>query len=346
MSKRMIIVLVVAFVAQLAMAQEADKKYKICSVGFYNLENLFDTINDPETNDEEFLPEGKNHWTSERYHKKLDNMSYAISRIGDNLLPIPPMILGISEIENRSVVEDLVNHENLKKFNYQIVHHDSPDRRGVDVALIYNPKYFSVTNVNAHRLDYSTDTSFRTRDQLVVSGIFDGEPLHIIVCHWPSRRGGESRSRPLRNSASDLSRSIIDSIQAIDVNAKIILMGDLNDDPNDVSLLERVNAKGEIADVDSKSMFNPYYNMYKHGDGSLAYRDAWNNFDQIMVSPGLLGSDTKSLTYKTAKIYNANFLTNTKGQYRGYPFRTFSYGSFIGGYSDHYPVYIILVKDK
>jgi len=332
-------------IAQTAIAQ-SDKKLLTASVGFYNLENLFDTINNPNTNDEDFLPEGKNHWTSERYHKKLNNMAYAVSRIGDNLMPIPPMILGISEIENRSVVEDLVKNDYLKKYNYQIVHYDSPDRRGIDVGLIYNPSYFTVTNSASHRLDYSSDTSFRTRDQLVVSGTIYGETLHIIVCHWPSRRGGESRSRPLRNAAADLSRHIIDSLLAIDNNAKIILMGDLNDDPNNVSLLERVNAKSERADVDAKSMYNPYYNMYKKGDGSLAYRDAWNNFDQIIVSPALVNSDKNTFTINSAKIYNANFLTNTKGQYRGYPFRTFSYGSFIGGYSDHYPVYILLVKEK
>jgi len=345
MMRHFLFIAAALMIAQTAIAQ-SDKKLLTASVGFYNLENLFDTINNPNTNDEDFLPEGKNHWTSERYHKKLNNMAYAVSRIGDNLMPIPPMILGISEIENRSVVEDLVKNDYLKKYNYQIVHYDSPDRRGIDVGLIYNPSYFTVTNSASHRLDYSSDTSFRTRDQLVVSGTIYGETLHIIVCHWPSRRGGESRSRPLRNAAADLSRHIIDSLLAIDNNAKIILMGDLNDDPNNVSLLERVNAKSERADVDAKSMYNPYYNMYKKGDGSLAYRDAWNNFDQIIVSPALVNSDKNTFTINSAKIYNANFLTNTKGQYRGYPFRTFSYGSFIGGYSDHYPVYILLVKEK
>ncbi len=344
--KRILLTLVSVFLMSQMSVAQSDKKLLTVSVGFYNLENLFDTINDPNTNDEEFLPGGKNHWTLERYLKKVDNMAYAISRIGDNLMPLPPMILGISEIENRSVVEDVVKNDNLKKYNYQIVHYDSPDRRGVDVGLIYNPSYFTVTNSAVHRLDYSNDTSFRTRDQLVVSGTIYGETLHIIVCHWPSRRGGEARSRPLRNAAADLSRHIIDSLLALDANAKVIMMGDLNDDPNDVSLLERVNAKSERADVDSKSMYNPYYNMYKKGDGSLAYRDAWNNFDQIMVSPALVKAGNSSFTIKSAKIYNANFLTNTKGQYRGYPFRTFSYGSFIGGYSDHYPVYILLVKEK
>lgn len=345
MKRTNLILILFLLTAQFCVAQ-SDKKKLTVSVGFYNLENLFDTINDPNTNDEEYLPQGKNHWTSERYVKKVSNMAYAISRIGDNLMPIPPMILAISEIENRRVVEDLVGHDYLKKFNYQIVHYDSPDRRGVDVGLIYNPSYFTVTNSAVHRLDYSNDTSFRTRDQLVVTGTIYGETLHIIVCHWPSRRGGEARSRPLRNAAADLSRHIIDSLLALDANAKIVMMGDLNDDPNDVSLLERVNAKSERADVDSKSMYNPYYNMYKRGDGSLAYRDAWNNFDQIMVSPALVNGGNNSFTISSAKIYNANFLTNTKGQYRGYPFRTFSYGSFMGGYSDHYPVYILLVKEK
>lgn len=256
------------------------------------------------------------------------------------------MILGVSEIENRLVLEDLVKTETLKPFKYGIVHYDSPDKRGVDVGLLYQTDYFQVTNSRSHRLNYSADTSFLTRDQLIVSGLLMGEPIHIIVCHWPSRRGGEARSRPLRIAAAQLTRHIIDSVQAIDKDAKIVMLGDLNDDPTNESLMEYVNAKSEKEQVDAKAMYNPFYNMYKKGTGSLAYRDAWDNFDQIIVSPGLLGSDNKTFKYYNAKIFNADFLTQTKGQYRGYPKRTFSFGVYQGGYSDHYPVYILLVRNK
>lgn len=325
---------------------QADSKFKIATVAFYNLENLFDTIDSPDTDDAEFLPGGINRWDTERYNEKQENMGFAISQIGTDLTKIPPMILGVSEIENEQVLLDLVQTKPLKPFNYKVVHYDSPDRRGVDVGLLYQPAYFKVTNTRSHVLDYTTDTSFRTRDQLVVSGIFDNEPLHIIVCHWPSRYGGEARSRPLRIAAAQLTRHIIDSIQQTDAKAKIVLLGDLNDDPINESLTRYINAQGEKEEVDVTSMFNPYYNMFKKGVGSLAYRDAWDNFDQIIVSPGLLETDSSTLIFHSAKIFNANFLTQTKGQFRGYPKRTFAGGIYQGGYSDHFPVYILLIKQK
>jgi hypothetical protein len=346
MIKKLLFLVSVIVLSPGLFAQSSDKKFVIANIGFYNLENLFDTIDSPDTDDAEFLPNGINRWDGARYNEKLKNMAYAISQIGREFLPIPPMILGVSEIENKQVLVDLTQTETLKPFKYGIVHYDSPDKRGVDVGLIYQTEYFKLTNSRSHRLNYSNDTAFRTRDQLVVSGLLIGEPIHIIVCHWPSRSGGEARSRPLRVAAAQLTRHIIDSIEAIDPNAKIVMLGDLNDDPTNESMMEYVSAKGEKSEVTTKDMYNPYYNMFKKGTGSLAFRDAWDNFDQIVVSPGLLSTDETKLNYYSAKIYNADFLTQTKGQFRGYPKRTFSFGVYQGGYSDHYPVYILLVKKK
>jgi hypothetical protein len=346
MIKGLLIVFSFIVLNLVVFAQSDNKKFVVANIGFYNLENLFDTIDSPDTDDAEFLPKGANRWDAARYNEKINNMAYAISQIGHESMPVPPMILGVSEIENKEVLVDLINNKNLKPYNYDIVHYESPDLRGVDVGLIYQTGYFKVTNSQSHRLNYSTDTSFLTRDQLVVSGLLLGEPIHVIVCHWPSRRGGEARSRPFRIAAAQLTRHIIDSIENIDQNAKIVMLGDLNDDPTNESMMEYVRAKGEKEEVTGADMYNPYFNMYKKGTGSLAYRDAWDNFDQIVVSPGLLGSDKTKFVFHSAKIYNANFLTQTKGQYRGYPFRTFSFGVYQGGYSDHYPVYILLVKEK
>ena len=186
-----------------ASAQE-QQAYKVGLVGFYNLENLFDTINDPNKNDEEFLPQGLNQWNSEKYLSKLHNMAYAISTIGTDWSPDGVAVLGMCEMENRTVLEDLVAQPELKDRNYQIVHYNSPDRRGVDVGLLYNPKYFKLTNSKTYYTIIPDDPEFITRDQLVVSGLFDGEMMHFIVMHWPSRAGGEKRSMPGRIAAANL----------------------------------------------------------------------------------------------------------------------------------------------
>jgi len=182
------------FVAQTGFSQD-DKQYKVVSIGFYNLENLFDTINDVENLiSEEFTPEGPKKWTQERYHEKLDHMAYVISKISTDITPDGVAILGVSEIENKGVLEDLVKDPQIKDRNYKIVHYDSPDRRGVDVGLLYQPKYFEVISTNSHTLTLPNDSNFRSRDQLVVTGNLDGEIIHVIVNHWPSRSGGEKKA--------------------------------------------------------------------------------------------------------------------------------------------------------
>jgi hypothetical protein len=324
-----------------------EKKYRMGCIAFYNLENLFDTVNDPTVNDEEFLPLGTYEWTSQRYQAKLKNLAEVINQIGNEFIQGGPVILGVSEIENRKVLEDLIATPPLNKSNYSIVHYDSPDLRGVDVGLIYQQDHFKVLNSRSVRLHYSASPDWKTRDQLVVTGLLDNETIHIIVNHWPSRSGGEKETAPKRQAAARLTRSIADSLFRMDINAKIIIMGDLNDNPTDVSLVDFLKAKKSEDKTGQGELFNPMYKMYtKDGLGSLAYRDSWSLFDQIIISQSLLNEDQPGFRFFKAKIFNQYYLTQKEGAYKGYPNRTYAGGVYRGGYSDHFPVYIFLMKEK
>ncbi|NCO54418.1 MAG: endonuclease [Bacteroidetes bacterium CG02_land_8_20_14_3_00_31_25] len=324
-----------------------EKKYKALCVAFYNLENFFDTINDPNKNDEEFLPNGKNNWNTKKYNTKIEHNSEVITQIADEIQAKGPVIIGVSEVENKNVLEDLIVSPLMAPLNYGYVLVEGPDKRGVDVALLYQKKYFTVTNVRSATLRIPGKTDWFTRDQLVVTGNLDGEKFNFIVNHWPSRSGGEKRSAPLRNAAADLCKSLADSIYKSDPNAKIIIMGDLNDDPTNKSLTQHLQAKGNVEELKSGDLFNPMYNLFvKDGIGSLAYRDKWDLFDQIIVSQPLLEKDKSSYRFLHAKIFNKNFLVQKDGAFAGYPFRTYVAGNWMGGYSDHFPAYIILVKEK
>jgi hypothetical protein len=318
-------------------------------IAFYNLENLFDTLDTPDVFDEEFTPEGPNKWTGNRYKEKLNNMAQAISRIGEEEgWNGGPAILGVSEIENRSVLEDLIAHPLLKASNYQIVHFDSPDRRGVDVGLLYRPRFFRVTAADSYELLLHNDQDERiyTRDQLLVSGIYDGEPMHFIVGHWPSRSGGELTTRPRRNAAAALSRHITDSLLVADPAAKIFIMGDLNDDPSDESLRKYLRAAPKANKLKEGELFNTTYPLYKKGIGSLNYRDGLNLFDQIIVSPALTGKDYTSWKFLKSRVFNSAFLMQKDGQYKGYPLRSFAGTVWQNGFSDHFPVYVVIVKNN
>ncbi len=323
------------------------QSYKAGIIAFYNLENLFDTIDTPGVLDTEFTPAGSKKWTGDKYWEKLNNMAEVISGIGKRKGLPGPAILGVSEIEIIGVLEDLVKTDALKELNFQIVHYDSPDRRGVDVALLYQPRYFTVTHTSSVPLILYGDNGDRiyTRDQLVVSGIFDDEKMHFIVNHWPSRRGGESRSRPLRNAAAKLSRSIVDSIITINKNAKVVVMGDLNDDPMNESVRLHLQTVGEKKKLNEGDMYNPMYKLYKKGIGSLAYRDNWNLFDQIIITQPFLGDNYSDYKFRVAHIYNDKTLVNKSGKYKGYPHRTYVGDTYKAGYSDHFPVYILILKE-
>ena len=328
-------------------AQE-KRAYKIHTIAFYNLENLFDTINDPKKFDEASPMMELKANRAKVYKKKVQNMARVIADIGLNVTKNTPAIIGVSEVENREVLEDVINEPLLLPKDYGIVHYHSPDARGIDVALLYQKKLFTPLSTSSHELKIYDNLSRKrvyTRDQLLVSGKLENDLIHVMVNHWPSRSGGEGRSRPKRVAAAKLSKRIIDSLQAIDPYAKIFIMGDLNDNPNNSSIKDILQAKKNKNKIGLKGIYNPMENFFKQGLGSNAYRDSWSLFDQIMVTKPLLEKDFSSFRFYQAGIFNKQYLINKKGQYRGYPFRSFSNGGFTDGYSDHFPVYIYVIKE-
>lgn len=332
-----------------AIAQ-GKKQYKVNTIAFYNVENLFDTKNDPVTFDDDRTPDGKDHWTVDIYKQKLKNMAKVIADIGKDVTNNAPAIIGLAEVENRKVIEDLANEPALLAKDYGIIHFDSPDRRGIDVALMYQKALFIPRTKSTHELiiyDNEDPTKRRyTRDQLLVSGYLDGDLIHVIVNHWPSRSGGEARSRHKREKAAQLNRKIIDSLFAEDPYAKIITMGDLNDDPDNTSVKKILGAKAKKEQVKLKGLYNPMANMAKKGVGSLAWRDSWNLFDQIIFSKAFLSDDYTSYRYYKSGVFNKNYLANPRGRFKGYPYRSFANGGFTGGYSDHFPVFMYLIKEQ
>lgn len=340
-------ILLSAFLLLVLSAHAQDKKeYKLICIAFYNLENLFDTIDNPLTNDSEFTPDGANHYTAAVYHDKLGKLEEVLSQLGDKS-PDGPAILGVAEVENRAVLEDLVKQPGIAARNYQVVHYDSPDKRGVDVGLLYNPKYFTVLesrNINPNLFNDKGDTVF-TRDILWVKGLLDGEELSVFVAHWPSRRGGEKASAPLRNGAATACKRMIDSLHQANPNAKIVLMGDLNDNPNNESCKNILMAKADIDEVRPGGLFNASWESFKNGTGTLAHRDVWGLFDQIIVSHALTVKEQSGYFFHKFEVFNKPFLIAKEGQYKGYPKRTFSGSTYIGGYSDHFPTQIYLLKE-
>lgn len=329
-------------------AQDLDpkKQYEVGCVGFWNIENLYDTIDSPDTDDKEFLPEAANQWTGKRYEAKIKQLGEVISQMGTEVTPDGVAILGLCEVENRSVLEDLVKTEKLKSRKYEIVHYDSPDLRGVDVALLYQPKYFKVTASKKFKVILPQDPTHPTRDVLLVSGNFLGEPMHFMVNHWPSRRGGEERSKPGRMAAAKVCRKVVDSLTNIDPKAKVIIMGDLNDDPNCESLEMGLKAREKKTGLKEGELYNTSYQNWKNGIGTLAYRDIWNLFDQIIITQALINDDYKTFTFQKYKIFNKAFVREDSGNFKGYPLRTYAGGTYRGGYSDHFAVYSFLMREQ
>ncbi len=331
----------------IAVACFAQKPYKVV---FYNFENLFDTINDPGVSDEEFTPEGPKKWNTVKYEKKLANLDRVLFDIASEDRDFP-IVIGVSEIENRSVMEDVIAQPKLAHGNYRIVHFDSPDARGVDVAFFYRPDVFKLEGSKAHRFVMPGMPDFKTRDFVTMWGTIEGEPFFFVVNHWPSRLGGKEASSPEREEAARQVKHIVDSVMAANPATKAVVMGDLNDDATDRSVVEGLCAKGKIKDVKPGEMFNPFIALLKAGYGTLAYRDEWNLFDNIVVSENLATGSTgqlKILPVKESKFYGGIFrrpyMLQKDGQYKGYPLRTFVGNDFQGGFSDHFPVYIYIGK--
>jgi len=338
---------------EFGISQEAiseNRPFQIHTIAFYNLENLFDTINDVSKFDEKSPIMEIDSDRGEVYFKKVKNMARVIADIGKDITGNTPAIIGVCEIENRNVLVDIVNNPLLLARDYGIIHFESPDARGIDVALLYQRKLFRPINQSSHEVriyDAKSRKRKQTRNQLLVSGELEGELLYFIVNHWPSRSGGEAKSRPARIAAAKVSKRLIDSLQVINPYAKIVLMGDLNDNPNNKSVREILKAKANRKDAGLKGIYNPFENMFiKSGFGTTAYRDSWSLFDQILVSTPLVKKDDySSFKLYRAGIYNKLYLVESRGRWKGYPKRSFSDGGFSDGFSDHFPVYVYLIRE-
>ena len=298
---------------------------------------------------EDFTPKSNKNYTYNIYPQKLKYIAQVISEIGFKYTKTAPAVVGLVEVENRQVVEALTQQDALKKYDYGVVHYNSFDARGIDVALIYQKKRFTVTNSYKKELVLFREDGKReyTRDLLVVSGILDGEKVAFFVNHWPSRRGGEAVSMPKRNAAAALLKQEMDALREKNPNIKLIAMGDFNDDPISPSFKNHLKAVGDEKELNEEfPYFNPMYKMYKKGVASLAYRDAPNLFDQIIYSKNLVsGSSAEEYTVYRTEVYAPAYLINKQGNYKGYPFRSWDGDKFTGGYSDHFPVFTILQKE-
>ena len=327
-----------------------QKKYSVYGVGFYNLENLFDTCHDEGKNDYEYLPDGTNKWTGLKYSHKLKNMARVLSEMGTDKLPgVGCAAIGVSEVENAKCLTDLCNQEPLKAKNFQFVHIEGPDKRGVDCGLLYNPKLFTVRNVKLVPYIYikPEDAERATRGFLVVSGTMAGEHVTIIVNHLPSR-GAVSF---YREEGGRQLRIVKDSLVAEDPDVKLLIMGDMNDDPQDKSMAVQLGAKRKMKDVEAPGgLWNPWWDVLASGTGTLQYQGAWNLFDQIIPSYSLLDikgtKNYSSLKLWNYQIFTRDYLFQKEGKYKGNTLRTHAGGVWLDGYSDHLPTVVYLIKDQ
>lgn len=312
------------------------------TIGFYNVENLFDTINNPDKIDEQFLPDSDKKWNTARYEKKINDLGRVISAINANELP---EIVGLCEVENKTVLTDLVNCRFLSKGGYGIVHEESPDARGIDVALIYRKSEFNYLSHKVYRVYFDFEPETTTRDILYVKGMMsDKEVLHVFVNHWSSRRGGQKESEPKRVQAAKVLRSKVDSIFSKDKKAKIIIIGDFNDQPTNKSIHEILNATNKLRAKNKTELYNLMFDKSVNGQGTYNYRGDWNMLDNIIVSKSLLyNKKGYMVTPGGGQILKKRWMMydNVKtGQFT--PSKTYGGPNYYGGISDHFPVYVIL----
>jgi hypothetical protein len=385
------------FFSVMAFSQQQGKLRKVATVGFLNVENLWDTIRSADYIDgtkdiknpafhrsipidsiklleaekydgvwsdgaligkkavryqggsEEFTPKSAKNYNTKVYRAKLANEAKVISEMGSQYTKTAPAVVGLIEVENRQVIEDLIKEPTLKKYDYGIIHYNSYDYRGIDVALIYQKRRFTPTNSLKKELKIFGDGGRReyTRDILVVTGFLDNEKVAFFMNHWPSRRGGEAASLPKRNAAAALLKQQMDSVRAADPATKLFAMGDFNDDPVSSSLKNHLKAQSTPKDLNEDTPYlNLMYPLYKKGVASLAYQDAPNLFDQIIVSKNLISDQvTKEYSVYKAEIFAPPYLVNKEGNYKGYPFRSWNGDQFTGGYSDHFPAFVVLQKE-
>jgi len=303
------------------------------TIAFYNIENLFDVENDPNTHDDDFLPSAPKGWTRKRYQKKLLKLGTVISKIGEETEEVGPVLVGLAEVENSKVVSDLVRSKHLIDEGYSYIHYDSPDERGIDVALIYKSDLFKVENSETFTVYFENELAKQdyTRDILLVQGKLNGEAVNIIVNHWSSRREGIKETEFKRIAAAKVVNSIIETLKKEDYNSKVIVMGDFNDNPNcnSIALMEK-----------ESDLYNPFKTVWSRDKGSLNHDFQWNQFDQILFSTNFFDANNSKLAFHKADVFNSKFLTQYQGKYKGQPFRTYVGKKYKGGYSDHFPIYI------
>lgn len=315
-------------------------------VTFYNVENLFDTEDDPKTRDDDFTPRGLKGWSYRRYKEKLNHIYKTLMALGGWEAPA---VVGFCELENKKVLEDLIAMTPLRKFGYSIVHEDSPDRRGIDVGFIYRKSKFKYISHDTLRINMPFSPDTRTRDVLQITGqVLGKDTLNLFVNHWPSRRGGQAKSEPKRAYVASRVRQRIDKIYATNPKAKIVVMGDMNDHAYNKSLIEVLEAKGDLSEVKKGDLYNYMFAMDKNWQmGSHKYQGSWGTLDHIIVSEPLLNDKTSNklrASAKGAQIFSPRFLMEEDVKFMGLqPYRTYSGPRYIGGFSDHLPIYVDLM---
>lgn len=319
-----------------------EQNGNIYGVAFYNLENLFDTIHDEGKKDYEYLPEGRNKWDNTKYQSKLKNMSTVLGLLATDKTSEGAAVIGMAEVENRHVLEDLLKQPALANRGYEIIHYEGPDERGVDCAFFYNPKLYTVTATKLVPYVLAQPTDRPTRGFLIADGRLAGERVAFIANHWPSRGAASSA----RERAGMQVRALKDSLQRLDSKIKIVIMGDMNDDPMDKSMAEALGAKRNMKNVKKGDLYNPWWNTLAEGEGTLKYRGKWNLFDQIVFTGNFLNKRHKKLSYLNHEIFRRDFLIQADGKYKGYPLRTQAGGRWMNGYSDHLPTVVFFIKKR
>ncbi|MBR2154731.1 MAG: endonuclease/exonuclease/phosphatase family protein [Bacteroidaceae bacterium] len=323
-----------------------QKRTIYAGIAFYNLENLFDTLHDTGKNDYEYLPDGANRWDTYKYSRKLEKLARVLSELCTERVKGGAAFIGVSEVENARALSDLIAQPLLAEKGYKFLHIEGDDKRGVDVACLYNPKMFKPRK---SELISTTEAYMKFTNGLITRSIFHvegsllGEPFHFLVNHWPSRAAASEN----REFIARILRQAVDSIQRIDPNARIVIMGDLNDDPDNKSVTEALGAKLSKKKIQQPTdLYNPWNDMLrKKGQGTLLYDNMWNLFDQIIFTANLLGDDRSSFKFFKNEIYMPAYMTTTEGRFTGAPRRTASGGVWQDGYSDHFPTQIYLVKE-
>lgn len=337
--KKTYLIVIAFFLLNSVEAQREKQNFKIM---FYNVENYFDVVDDPDKADEEYLPGGIRGWNNTKYYAKQANISKVVSALGGW---VPPAIVGLCEVESNKALHDLTRMSPLKNLGYRYIHYESPDVRGIDVAMLYQPDQFTPHYSEAVPITF-TDTTYKTRDLLYVAGTVNasGDTLHLFVCHWPSRLGGELESEDRRVQVAQHLRNKVDSIFKAAGLPNIVIMGDFNDQPSNTSILNTLGANPLNEGFEPDKLYNLAFRLEESGKGSHKYQGEWGMLDQIIVSGVLL--DTKnniSTTVQDMHVFDSDFLLEEDKAFLGErPKRTYVGMRYHGGFSDHLPVYVDL----